>query len=124
MIKPYGNDQESNGHLLPNNCSYSHRTFVGKRIVVELSTSFDSNHCQLILKRLTALFAGVSSAEDEEEERWKWLLCNFSCSFFSMSPAHKARTMKIDIHLFKKWIEIAVMYKCFFFRVFDCVGHV
>ena len=122
MIKHSGNNQESNGYLVPNYCSYYHRTFVGKRSEVELSKSFDSNHFQLILERLTTLFAGVASAEEEEEERWKWLLWLCSSSFFSMSQAHKVRTMKINIHLFKKWIANPVINS--FFRVFDCVGYV
>ena len=100
MIKHSGNNQESNGYLVPNYCSYYHRTFVGKRSEVELSTSFDSNHFKLILERLTTLFAGVASAEEEEEERFQWLLWHFSFSFFSTSQAHKASTMKINIHLF------------------------
>ena len=120
MIKHSGNDQESNGYLVPNYCSYSHRTFVGKRTEVELSTSFDSNHFQLILKRVTTLFTGVASVE-EEEERWKWLLWHFSSSFFSMSQVHKARRMGIKILLPLKGIEIAVI---IFFRVLDCVGFV
>ena len=74
-----------------------------------------------MLKRLTALFVGVASV-DEEEERWKWLLWLCSSYFFSMSQVHKVRTMKINIHLFKKWIANAVINA--FFRVFDCFGHV
>ena len=42
-MKHSGNNQESNGYLVPNYCSYSHRTFVGKRTEVELSTSFDKS---------------------------------------------------------------------------------
>ena len=106
---------------MTNYYSYYHRTFVGKRSEVELSTSFEPNHFQLVLKRLT-LFTGVASVEEKEEERCQWLLWLFSSSLFSMLLAHKARTVEIKILLFLKWIEIADVINSFFFiqRLLPC----
>ena len=92
MIKHSGNDQESNGYLVPNYCSYSHRTFVGKRTEVELSESFDSHTSSCCLTDLQPCLQGSPLWKKKKKNVGN----GFSGLFLSPSSQRRKRTRRVQ----------------------------